>query len=133
MSTSLENKLNLKPHHILLIVNPPDGMVGQLQAELPGIPMTTDPAADHNSVLLFIHTFDDALTRVPPALNLAAPGGLMWVAYPKGTSKIKTDINRDTLWQAVLKMGWHPVRQVALDETWSAVRFKPSEPGSEPL
>ncbi len=47
------------------------------------------------------------------------------MAYAKGTSKVKTDVNRDKLWQAVEPIGWQPVRQVALDEVWSAMRFKP--------
>jgi hypothetical protein len=50
---------------------------------------------------------------------------LLWVAYPKGSSGVKTDVNRDRLWQALEPTGWRPVRQVALDETWSAMRFRP--------
>jgi hypothetical protein len=55
------------------------------------------------------------------------PDGLLWVAYPKGGAKIKTDVNRDRLWDALTGTGWRPVRQVALDDVWSAMRFRPAD------
>ena len=49
----------------------------------------------------------------------------LWIAYPKGTSKKYTcDFNRDTGWSAVGKAGFEPVRQVAIDADWSALRFR---------
>lgn len=55
-------------------------------------------------------------------------GGLLWVSYPKGSGKNKPDINRDSLWDLSIPHGIHPVAQVALDETWSALRFVPNMP-----
>ena len=55
------------------------------------------------------------------------PGGPLWIAYPKGTSGVKTDVNRDRLWEALRPTGWRPIRQVALDEVWSAMRFRPAD------
>jgi hypothetical protein len=49
------------------------------------------------------------------------------IAYPKGTSGVKTDLNRDRLAKAVAPTGWRAVRLVALDEIWSAMRFRPAE------
>lgn len=54
------------------------------------------------------------------------PDSLLWIAYPKGSSQIKTDVNRDTLWKTIEPTGWRPVRQIVLDEVWSAMRFRPS-------
>ena len=39
---------------------------------------------------------------------------------------MKTDINRDIIWRETQETGWRPVTQVALDETWSALRFRPT-------
>jgi hypothetical protein len=51
--------------------------------------------------------------------------GLLWFAYPKGTSKkYKCDFNRDTGWNILGKYGFEPVRMVAIDEDWSALRFR---------
>jgi hypothetical protein len=49
-----------------------------------------------------------------------------WVAYPKGN---KTDINRDTVWPIVGDYGLRPIGQVAVDDTWSALRFRPLKDG----
>ena len=50
---------------------------------------------------------------------------MVWFAYPKGSSKkYKCEFNRDTGWSAVGKQGFEPVRMVASDEDWSALRFR---------
>ncbi|MFC5649655.1 hypothetical protein ACFPYJ_11085 [Paenibacillus solisilvae] len=50
---------------------------------------------------------------------------LFWITYPKQSSKVKTDINRDRLWAMVQdKSGYRPVSNVAIDEKWSALRFR---------
>jgi hypothetical protein len=49
----------------------------------------------------------------------------VWFAYPKGTSKkYKSQINRDNGWKVLGQQGFEPVRMVAIDEDWSAVRFR---------
>ncbi len=52
----------------------------------------------------------------------------LWVAYPKGN---RTDINRDTLWPIVAEYGMRPITQVAINDVWSALRFRPLEPGEK--
>jgi len=59
--------------------------------------------------------------------ELAAPAAF-WVAYPKAN---KADINRDTLWPILAERGMRPISQVAIDETWSALRFRALKPGEE--
>jgi hypothetical protein len=53
---------------------------------------------------------------------------VFWVAYPKAN---KADINRDTLWPILAERGMRPISQVAVDETWSALRFRDLKPGEE--
>jgi hypothetical protein len=61
--------------------------------------------------------------------QLTVPG-VLWVAYPKGN---KSDINRDTLWPIVGEYGLRPNSQVAVDEVWSALRFRPLKEGEAPF
>jgi hypothetical protein len=61
--------------------------------------------------------------------GLARPGSL-WVAYPKGN---RTDINRDTLWPILVEYGMRPIGQVAIDDVWSALRFRPQREGEAPF
>lgn len=53
---------------------------------------------------------------------------MVWFAYPKGTSKkYKSEINRDKGWLVMGEAGFEPVRMVAIDEDWSALRFRRTE------
>ena len=50
---------------------------------------------------------------------------VVWLAYPKGSSKrYKCDFNRDNGWTKLGALGFEPVRQVAIDDDWSALRFR---------
>jgi hypothetical protein len=51
---------------------------------------------------------------------------VFWIAYPKGG---KSDINRDSLWPILGDYAMRPISQVAVDDTWSALRFRPLKPG----
>jgi hypothetical protein len=61
--------------------------------------------------------------------HLAQPT-VFWVAYPKAN---KADINRDTLWPILTEYGMRPIGQVAVDEVWSALRFRPLKAGEAPF
>ena len=52
---------------------------------------------------------------------------IFWACYPKGGGKIKSDLKRDTVWATLELIGLRPVSQIALDETWSALRGRPHE------
>ncbi|MGH2588156.1 MAG: hypothetical protein ACRDJE_24825, partial [Dehalococcoidia bacterium] len=61
--------------------------------------------------------------------QLAGPS-TFWVAYPKGN---RADINRDTLWPILTEYGMRPIGQVAVDDVWSALRFRPLKEGEAPF
>jgi len=60
-----------------------------------------------------------------PAVEAARRDRLAWIAYPRA-GKLGTDLNRDSLAAALAAEGVHPVRQIAIDETWAALRFRPA-------
>jgi len=80
-------------------------------------------------VHLFVSSKAEFNDRFTDATNAVRDGGLLWLSYPKSTGKQKYDLNRDSLWNLVLPLGWHPVAQASLDEKWSAIRLKCNEPG----
>jgi hypothetical protein len=75
--------------------------------------------------LAFVTT-QEQVNALGPAIARKAEGdAIVWLAYPKGTSKkYKSQINRDHGWDALGREGFEPVRMVAIDEDWSAVRFR---------
>ncbi len=124
MPTSLAQKLQIKSGK-LIVINAPKGYAEQLKQELGDLTVSTRAASQAEAVLLFVNSLAEIEDLVPKAGKLVKPEGMLWIAYAKGTSKVKTDVNRDKLWAAVQPMGWQPVRMIALDEVWSAMRFKP--------
>jgi hypothetical protein len=98
-------------------------------AEIPSIISgDANPAAaadDAEVTVAFVRARAELATVAVAAIEAARRDHLAWIAYPKA-GKLGTDLNRDTLAAALADEGIQPVRQVAIDETWSALRFRPA-------
>ena len=127
MPSTLVKKLQLKERQLMLVLNAPQGYVASLAAELDGISVSTGAGAPSDGVLLFVNSLAEAQRLAPQAIAAIDQDGLLWIAYPKGSSGVQTDVNRDRLWDAIKPLGWRAVRQIALDDVWSAMRFRPAE------
>ena len=125
MPSTLTSKLQLKPDQSLVVLNAPEGYAARLASDLPGIELSD--TAEPDAVLAFVASLAEAGELAPQAFSTVVEGGPVWIAYPKASSKVKTDVNRDILWEALKPTGWRPVRQIALDDTWSAMRFRPED------
>src|SRR3712207_6025825 len=125
--TPLAKKLGMKPGHKELVLNAPDGYL-QMLAPLPeGAEVaTTLGGGAFDLVQVFVRSKADMDSYAGPALEAVKSGGLLWFSYPKKTSRVKTDINRDVGWDSVTGAGWENIAQVSIDDTWSAGRFRPS-------
>jgi hypothetical protein len=123
--TSLTRKLGIKPDYRLLILNAPEGYL-ETSGTLPeGAEIKTSAEGSFDLVQIFLYNKADVEKLAPTGIQAVKPGGLLWFTYPKKTAKIKSDITRDTGWESVRAVGWRPVTQIAIDETWSALRFRP--------
>jgi hypothetical protein len=90
------------------------------------MPQATLELEGADALLLFVTSLKEVAELTPGALQRVGQAGLLWVAYPKGGSGVKTDVNRDRLAAAVVEAtGWRAVRQVAIDAVWSGLRFRP--------
>ncbi len=118
---NLTDKLQLKPGQSISIVNEPEDVALELSDQH----SAADDPGDADAVIVFCtdRAELDALRDqyVPPA----ARDALTWVAYPKA-GKLGTDLNRDVLAEVVKREDVRPVRQVALDDVWSALRLRPA-------
>jgi len=127
MSSPLAKKLQIKPGHRVAVVNVPDGYMSLIEPLPDGATLVPAAEADGacDAVLLFARSVADLEAHAPLALSAVRYDGLLWGAYPKKTADVKTDINRDHGWDAFNKAGIRPVTQIAIDETWSALRWRP--------
>jgi hypothetical protein len=120
------DKLNLKDQKQILVLNAPESFEPELKT-LRGVAVQRDlkTAAEIEFSLAFV-TKQQQVDTLGKAIAKKAQGDAMvWFAYPKGSSKkYKSEINRDAGWQVLGDAGFEPVRMVAIDEDWSAVRFR---------
>jgi hypothetical protein len=115
----LAGKLQIKPGTLVAVVAAPAA-----GPDLAGL-QVTGRAAEAGAVIAFARRLADLPDVVQPAIDAARQDKLAWIAYPKA-GQLGTDLNRDTLARSVEDRGVRPVRQIAIDEVWSALRFRPA-------
>ena len=126
---TVAQKLQIKPGRKVRLVNAPQdarNLLGGLPEETFLLDETTEGNAVHPAdiLVLFAHHRIDLETLLPGLRSAVTPGGIIWVAYHKGSSTVKTDINRDSIWKYAQTVGFDAVAQVSIDEDWSAMRLK---------
>lgn len=123
-SSPLPQKLQLRPDSILILRNAPR-RAREALASLPvGARLAESGESDCDAALVFVSREAQVgaeLEEIVP--RLAGDDPVLWFAYPKA-GQLETDLTRDAGWEAVTEAGWKPVRQVAIDDVWSALRFR---------
>ncbi|WP_052487223.1 YdeI/OmpD-associated family protein [Gordoniibacillus kamchatkensis] len=134
MNAEHVKKLLIKGPQRVLIMNAPGEYAADLEALPAGSAVTVwDPAAgpfpveagEFDFVQLFVRSASELGSYAPAAIRAVRRDGLLWIAYPKKSGKIKTDISRDAGWEAVHGAGWTGVSLISLDDTWSCMRARP--------
>ncbi|MEL7001467.1 MAG: YdeI/OmpD-associated family protein [Bacteroidota bacterium] len=115
-------KLLHKPEYSCLILNCPQELMNMLPETY-----DKDKVAESYDFTMFFSKNQTELRELIPTKLPVAEQGLVWLAYPKKSSSIKSDLSRDSLWDVLKPQGYRPVSMVSLDETWSAMRFKLEE------
>ena len=123
---ALFDKLNLKEQPELVVLDAPESFEPELK-KLSGREVRRKVAGSRP--ITFAIAFVMKQSEVDRAARTLVPrldgDATVWLAYPKGSSKRYTcDFNRDTGWTAMGEAGFEPVRMVAIDEDWSALRFR---------
>jgi len=122
-------KLNLKEQKQILVLNAPESFEPELKT-LRGVAVQRDlKSAGAIAFSLAFVTKQKEVDTLGKAIGKKVEGdAVVWFAYPKGSSrKYKSEINRDAGWKVLGDAGFEPVRMVAIDEDWSAVRFRRAE------
>jgi hypothetical protein len=124
--TPLFKKLNLGTHREIAVLNAPESFEAELK-QLSGIKVVRDPVKPKTIGFGLAFAITQAqLDRAAKILAAASAGdAVIWFAYPKGTSKrYSCEFNRDSGWNVIRTAGFESVRMVAIDEDWSALRFR---------
>ncbi len=127
--TTLWDKLNLKEDQEIVVFNAPTSFAAALKSLPRGrVQQRISAIKELTFVLVFVEKKSE-LDKVSAAvIEKVAGDAILWFAYPKATSKrFACDFNRDTGWDILRASGFDTVRQVAIDDDWSALRFRRTE------
>lgn len=128
--TPLFKKMNFKEQEAIFAIQAPDSFSPELKEM--GKLAATKTSLKGAKTIPFLIAFVTKQKEVDDLAlligKLVKADEVIWFAYPKGTSKKYTcEFNRDNGWKSLGKLGFEPVRMVAIDEDWSALRFRKAE------
>lgn len=124
-SSKLIRKLGIRSGMAVLLKDaPPDfaSLLGRLP-EASSISKTSDRSVD--CVIAFVRSKADVKAVASEVIRTVVEDGLLWFAYPKKSSHLKSDLSRDDGWEPVFVIGFDSVAQISIDETWTGFRFRP--------
>ncbi|HEY1872128.1 MAG TPA: hypothetical protein VGG71_13795, partial [Chitinophagaceae bacterium] len=119
MPNSVAQKLKIKEGFGLLTINAPVGFKKNLGQLPDGVKISGD-TKNHNQVHWFVINKSQMEKELAQVLKLIKDEVVLWIYYPKGTSKMQTDLTRDKGWESLLKhdeLTW--ISLISFDDTWS--------------
>jgi hypothetical protein len=123
----LLEKLNYKGNSRIAVLNADENFSASLSKELNEVTIDRDidPRFPYNFIMIFVRNQVEVEAFTPIALHNLLCDGILWFCYPKKTSKkFSSDIDRDHGWKTLNDVGFHGIRLVAVDNDWSALRFR---------
>ena len=116
----IASKLNLKAGMTCAVLNMPSDIALDFGSDIGNAqPKKAD------AVIGFARVHADIARFLQAVVEAARQDRIAWIAYPKG-GKLGTDLNRDILGGSLTAESLRPVRQISIDDTWSALRFRPA-------
>jgi hypothetical protein len=124
MATSTATKLKIKEGYSLLPINAPSDFKKNL-GTLPAKAKITTTKTGYDQIHWFVHNRAQLEKELNSILKLLKDGVMVWVYYPKGSSKLQTDLTRDKGWDMLLKHSeLHWISLISFDDTWSTFAFR---------
>jgi hypothetical protein len=124
---NLLDKLNYKGQKRILVINAEEKFIDSVSKDLKEviIDQKIDPRYPYQFIIVFVKTILEIEMLTPMTLHNLTDDGVLWFCYPKKTSKkFSSDIDRDHGWTVLNDSGLNGVSLVAVDEDWSALRFR---------
>ena len=125
MGQAIAKKLGLKPGMRALVIGSPAGYRHLVEPLPAGVVISEAMSGTHEFVQLFATRQRELRKRAAGFVKHAAPRGLVWIAYPKKTSGMESDLDRESVRKVMSECGWRAVTIVAIDDVWAALRFRP--------
>jgi len=123
--TDLSKKLQVKPGSKWLLFNAPANYLPLIEPLPDGVQINYNTEGEYNGIQLFIKNSTDLSASLQIIQPLLKPDTIFWVAYPKKSSGIQTDLEMMSSWDELTSLGLRIVTSISVNENWTALRFKP--------
>ena len=124
----LAKKMKLKSGLKAAVINAPENYVDTLKHDTALSPTLN---GKFDWVQIFVRTKAEMDALAPKATKALKPESILWISFPKGTSKIQTDLTRDKGWDSLQKLDLKWVNLVSVNDTWSAFALRPYKEGEK--
>ena len=118
----LSKKLKLKPGVKAAVIHAPESYLDTLHHDKE---ISSSLRGKYDWIQIFVKNKAELDELSPKAAQALKPESMLWITFPKGSSKIQTDLTRDKGWEEVQKLGLKWINLVSIDETWSAFSMRP--------
>jgi hypothetical protein len=119
----LLRKLAIKPGQRIVFVSAPPGLVEGLGPLPSGVTVEAEPVAPMDWLMVFVQSQAELRAQLTPLARALAPAGSLWVAWPKKSSGVASDLTEGVVQAAGLAAGLVDNKVCSVDATWSALRF----------
>ena len=125
----LAKKMKLRPGSRALILNAPEGYRRELEPLPKDVQLLERLSGKFDWIQLFVRTEAELEALAPKAIAAMSADSMLWISFPKGSSKIQTDLTRDKGWSSLQHVDLKWVNLVSVNPTWSAFALRTYEPG----
>ena len=124
---SLAKKMKRKAEGRAAILNAPNGFEA---ASFPGFEPAADTLSGHfDWIQIFVQNKAELDKLAPKADRALKADSILWISFPKGSSRIQTDLARDKGWNILKTLDLKWITLISVNETWSAFALRPYKPG----
>jgi hypothetical protein len=124
----LAKKLKLKSGLKAAVINAPENYVDTLKHDTAMSPTLN---GKFDWIQIFVKSKAELDALAPKASRALRPESMLWISFPKGTSKIQTDLTRDKGWEVLQGLDLKWITLISVNETWSAFALRPYREGEE--
>lgn len=126
--SSLAKKLKLKPGVRAAVVNAPENYLDELKHDSD---ISQKLTGKFDWIQVFARNKKELASFAPKAVAALKPDSILWLSFPKGSSKIQTDLTRDKGWEAIHNIDLKFITLVSVNDMWSAFALRPYKEGEE--
>jgi hypothetical protein len=126
--SSLAKKMKLKPGASAAVINTPENYLQELKHDHK---ISESLNGKFDWIQIFVKNKAELDALAPKAAKALKPEAILWIAFPKGTSKIQADLTRDQGWEGIQTLNLKWVNLVSVNETWSAFALRPYKEGEK--